>query len=188
MVWVSQIELEAGRLREKIERQQDEDGLGGGTGNTFEKLKEHAAAAEKLINKFRLLLRTASLFYMISAYFDPMVLHNEDATRISQPDTTTNALLVTLQQLREKSNSLLDSALWNKKETLRIRKEDMEKEIQRLVYETQEEKKFFADGIGQLEGQLSRIRDPQGIVRMAIAFDSAGNPEHVKLLSESQEG
>jgi hypothetical protein len=182
MGWVAQIVGEADQLHANIEGQSDVDGWGGGTGNTFGKLKEHARAVERLIHTYRLLLRTASLFYMTSAYFDPMALRDRDVTRILQPDAATNALLRALQQLGEKSKTLLGSAVWNTAETLRLRQQYMEQEVRQLDGQTCEEKKFFADGMGRLERQLSRIGDPQGNVRMAISFDSAGNPEHVKLV------
>lgn len=185
MVWVAQIELEAGGLRERIEGQGDEDGFGGGTGDTFGKLKEHARAAKRLIHKYKLLLRTASLFYMTSAYLDPMALRDRNFTRILKPDGAADALMSALQQLAEKSEKLLSGAIWNKKITLLLRQKDMEQEVQQLGGQTLKEKRCFSDGMGRLEGQLSKIGDPQGNVRMAITFDCAGTPANIRLVSES---
>lgn len=182
MGWIAQIEQEAGQFLKRIEGQGDEDGLSGGTGKTFEKLKEHSIVAQRLVRKYRLLLRTAGLFYLTLAYLDPMALRDRDAIRILQPDAATNGLLFALQQLREKSETLLGSALWNKKETLKARQEKIMQEVQKLGGQTREEKKCFADGMVRLESLLSRIGDSQGIVRMAITFDSEGNPKHVKLV------
>lgn len=184
MAWNSQIKQEAEGLREKIEKQKDEDFFG--TGDTFEKLKEHAAAVEKVIKKFRLLLRQANLFNLISAYLDPMTFRDKDAIRIFQFDPAEHALFLTLQILRWQSNCLLRGAIWNRDETLREREEEMEVKVHVLEYRTRGAKKSFTSGMSQLENYLKGIRDPQGKVRMAIAFDGAGNPEHVQLLSESE--
>lgn len=185
MFWIAQIEQEAGQLHERIEKQGDEDGLGGGTGNTFKKLKKHADDEERLIRKYRLFLRMASLFYMISAYLEPMGLRNRDVARILQLDAATKALLRALQELGTQSEKLLGKAIWNKKDTLKKRQQEMVQVVQELRGQTQKEKKFFADGMGRLKKQVSRVGDSQGNVRMAITFDSAGNPEHVKLVGGS---
>lgn len=182
MGWVAQIVLEAGRLHKRIKEQGDEDGLGGGTGKTFEKLKEHAGVAEQLIRKYRLFLRMASLFYQISVYLDPMALRDRHVTRTLQPDAATKALLFALQQLGSKSEILLGKAIWNKKSTLSQRQQEMVQEVQKLNGEIRNEKNILADSMGRLERQLNKIGNSKGHIRMAITFDNAGNPEHVKVV------
>lgn len=181
-IWVAQIEREASRLDKRIKNQGDVDGLSGGTGKTFKKLKEHVGATERLIRKYRLFLRMASLFYMISAYLDPMALRIRDVTRILQPDAATNALFCALQQLERKSDTLLGRAIWNKKATLYKRQQELVEKVRNLNCQIRDQTIFFAEGMDRLERQLNKIGHSQGHMRMAITFDNGGNPAHVKLL------
>jgi len=179
MIWIKQIKEEARRLAEIIKIQVNEDGWSGGTGKTFKKLEEHTRSLKRLVSKYRLLLGVASIFYITSAYLDPIALKNNDAARFLRAETG-GYLRIANFQLVMKSDELLTSSAWNTSSTLKLRKQKIRQAFCQLAEEIPQVEKDFTDGMGRLKNRLNRIGDSKGNVHMAITFDSDGNPEHAE--------
>lgn len=177
MVWFAQLERESDRIRESIEKQGDEDSWGG-TKNTSNKLEEFIKPLGQLIQKFKLINRTSILFNITSAYLEPISYGKSSYTKIDPPDV----LIDVIFQLENKSKFLLDCAIWNTSNTLKKRQNRILNETSLLDRLAKEEMSLFEDSMDKLESQLGRFVDSQNKIRMAIAFDSEGNPDNVAIM------
>ncbi len=144
-----------------------------GTGDTFNKLKGLVERVRPLLARRELFLNLASALDFVTAYLDPT---QRNYSRMSVDEDRWSDLL---EQFRNavsvQESALMGKAFWNSGETLQLRKDklrSMTSDYHRLGNDQQASylKVRYA-----LNESMSRLIDPSGNVRIAIAFDCQGN-------------
>jgi hypothetical protein len=178
--WNAQVKREADRLGKQIEEQEDTDTFG--TGDTFEALQKHAEEARRIVQKYQLFLRTASIFYLISAYLDPLSLNDADADKILKANKPYGAIKEMLHGLDDKSSELLKEAAFNRSETLQKRQDEIGDASKEVLGLAEKEAKTFQIGIECLTASLENLRGREEKFRLAVKLDASGLPERVDIL------
>ena len=171
--YVSRIKLEEdmSSLISKISALTDSDTFG--TGDTFNKLKGLILRVEPLLARRECFLHLASALDFVTAYLDPA---KRNYSRMSVNEERWNDLLEKFRgAVSARNAALLGKAFWNSSETLQLRKDkliSMTSDYHRLGMDQQASYLKVRHTLGE---SMSRLIEPSGNVRIAIAFDGQGD-------------
>lgn len=170
--YVARIKLEEdmSSLISKISTLSDSDTFG--TGDTFNKLKGFILRVEPLLARRERFLHLASVLDFVTAYLDPA---KRNYSRMSVNEERWNDLMEEFKgAVSAREAALLGKAFWNSSETLQLRKDkliSMTSEYHRLGMDQQASYLKVRQALSE---SMSRLIEPSGNVRIAIAFDGQG--------------
>lgn len=168
--WRNKLEEDLSSLIKQISTLTDSDTFG--TGDTFNKLKALIERVSPLLRRRELFLNLASGLDFVTAYLDPA---QRNYSRMSVNEERWNDLLDQFRNaISEQESTLMGKAFWNSGETLQLRKDklkSMTSDYHRLGNDQQASYLKVRDALNE---SMSRLIDPSGKVRIAIAFDGQG--------------
>jgi len=168
--WRNKLEEDMSSLIRQISTLSDSDTFG--TGDTFNKLKGLIERVRPLLARRELFLNLASALDFVTAYLDPV---QRNYSRLSVNEELWSALLEQFSKaVSARDAALLGKAFWNSGETLQLRKDklrSMTSDYHRLGNDQQAS---YLQVRHALNASMSRLIDPSGNVRIAIAFDGQG--------------
>lgn len=173
LVWIEELTQDAGHLKSQILGQRDLDGWGG-TEHTYEALMAHVSSAQSLLEKRNVLLRLLALLNVGMAYIDPLGKQSLTVSQtLARPDTF-EAISGVAGSLRDRSNQLLSTAFWNKKQTRHERRDEVVGKSDLILKNDREEYASYNATMERLDASLKTIRRSNGEIRMALKFDGTG--------------
>ncbi|MFJ1254267.1 hypothetical protein [Cupriavidus sp. CuC1] len=181
MEWVVQLRLEGEALAKRILAQNDVDSLGG-TENTHKALLGHADSARRLVQKRNLLLRLMALLNVCKAYVDPLNRQSLPVVSESGVDDPLKAMTGVSGSLRDRANQLLSKSLWNKQETLEVRRGEVIDNAEAMLTLAAGQQRSYDRMMNQLKDRLGRLQHDDGKIRMALSFDSNSEISAVAML------
>lgn len=176
--WRNKLVEDTSSLIRQISSLTDSDTFG--TGDTFNKLKGLIDRMRPLLARRELFLNLASALDLLTAYLDPM---QRNYSRMSVDEDRWNDLLTEFRNaVSFQESALMGKAFWNSGETLQLRKDklrSMTSDYHRLGNDQQGS---YLKVRHALNESMSRLIDPSGNVRIAIAFDGQGNVDSAAIL------
>lgn len=180
MQWIEQLQLEASRLKDDIQQQQEIDTFG--TGETHKALVAHAGKVNSLLQKRDVLLRILALLDIGTAYLDPTA---SGKWALSLGDKCSKSFLEIDELLttqRDRSIQLLSNALFNRKGTLEERRKELVGQNENMRLLTLEHQKAYKATADMLSQHLKKYRDEHQPIRTALTFDQHGEVCKVSML------
>ncbi len=180
MQWIEQLQLEASRLKDDIQQQQEVDTFG--TGETHKALVAHAGKVNSLLQKRDVLLRILALLDIGTAYLDPTA---SGKWALSLADKCGKSFLEIDELLttqRDRSILLLSSAVFNRKGTLEERRKELVGQNESMRALTLEHQKAYKATADLLSQHLKKYRDEHQPIRTALTFDQHGEVCKVAML------
>jgi len=169
--WRNKLEEDLISLISQISSLIDADTFG--TGNTFERLKSLIERIRPLLKRRELLLNLASAINFVTAYLDPA---QREYSQISVNEAHWSELIDRFKNaVLDRESALMGEAFWNSNETLQLRKDKLRAlsfDYHRTGTDQQEN---YLKLRNSLTESMSRLIDPSGSVRVAIAFDGHGD-------------
>jgi len=169
--WRNKLVEDMASLIRQISTVTDSDTFG--TGDTFKKLKGLIERVRPLLARRALFLNLASALDFVTAYLDP-TQHNY--SRMSVDEDRWSGLL---EQFRNavslQESALMGKAFWNSGETLQLRKDKLRSMTSDYYRLGNDQQASYLKLRHALNESMSRLIDPNGNVRIAIAFDCQGN-------------
>lgn len=168
--WRNKLEEDMMSLINQIASLTDSDTFG--TGNTFEKLSNLINKIKPLLKRRDLFLNLSSAINFVTAYLDPT---RREFSKIDTNNIKWGSLIEKYKDAAlDRESNLMNTALWNSKETLQLRKlrlRSLASEYERHAFDQQSS---YLDLQSALQSSMSRLIDPSGNIHVAIAFDSEG--------------
>ncbi|WP_267102818.1 hypothetical protein [Xanthomonas sacchari] len=168
--WRNKLEEDMSSLIRQISTLTDSDTFG--TGDTFNKLKGLIERVRPLLARRELFLNLASALDFLTAYLDPA---QRNYSRMSVNEEPWNDLL---EQFREavsvREAALLGKAFWNSGETLQLRKDKLRSMTSDYHRLGKDQQASYLHARHALNESMSRLIEPSGNIRIAIAFDDQG--------------
>jgi hypothetical protein len=176
--WREAVFSEMKSVLNKIDNQKDIDTFG--TGDTYIALKSHIETIDTLNDRYQLLLELANMFNFIAIYLDPQ---HKQFSRVEPKVTEWIKMVEEAEQLsRRKAVELIKSAIFNQDETLVLRQRDITSIAEKQKIYISIQQKNYHEQANRLSHHLDQLMSPQGEIRLAITFDSAGATKHVAML------
>lgn len=151
-----------------------------GTENTFNKLKEYITEAEKIAERYALLLRLSAISKAMLLYIDPA---GKKFTALQVDMVTWNELVGKLKAtLLEKADKFLSKAVFNERSTLDTRTECVGYQTKLFLHAITENQRWFTESCARLEGTRHAMLD-SGEIKVGLAFDEQGKVIRTALLS-----
>lgn len=177
-VWRAKVFNDFETLIEKINNLKSQDTAG--TENTFNKLKEYIAEAEKIADRYALLLTLGAISKAMLLYIDPA---GEKFTALQVEMGTWNDLVGELKAtLIDRADKLLSKALFNERATLDTRTEYIGYQTTLCLHVITEKQRWFTESCARLEDTRNGMLD-SGEIKVALAFDEQGKVIRTALLS-----
>ena len=169
--WRNKLEEDLISLINQISSLTDTDTFG--TGNTFERLKSLIERIRPLLKRRELLLNLASAINFVTAYLDPA---RREYSQISVNEAYWSELIDRFENaVLDRESALMGEAFWNSNETLQLRKDKLRALSSDYHRIGNDQQASYLKLRNSLTDSMSRLIDPSGSVRVAIAFDSQGN-------------
>ncbi|MCU8040416.1 hypothetical protein ACRN98_17870 [Shewanella oncorhynchi] len=151
-----------------------------GTENTFNKLKEYIAEAEKIADRYALLLRLSAISKAMLLYIDPA---GEKFTALQVEMGTWNDLVGELKAtLIDKADKQLSKALFNERATLDTRTEYIGYQTEVCLHAITENQRWFTESCARLEDTRNAMLH-SGEIKVGLTFDEQGKVIRTALLS-----
>lgn len=176
--WRAKVFNDFETLIEKINNLKSQDTAG--TENTFNKLKEYIAEAEKIADRYALLLRLGAISKAMLLYIDPA---GKKFTALQVDLDTWNELVGKLKAtLIDKADQLLSKALFNERATLDTRTEYIGYQTKLFLHTIGENQRWFTESCARLEDTRNAMLH-SGEIKVGLAFDEQGKVIRTALLS-----
>lgn len=165
-------------LIKNISNQEDIDVYG--TGETYKKLKSLVEKARPLSVRHELLMQLLSLTNVISAYLDPGRIR---FSKIRIDDEIWEDLVEQFKsETIKKSDEYLSHAKFNGKETLTLRKYEVQSEAEKQSQQLIIQQQAFDNRSNMLQQNLDKLLGDLGDVHVAISFDEKGDVKETAIV------
>lgn len=176
--WRNKLEEDITSLTSQISSTTDSDTFG--TGDTFDKLKSLIEKIKPLLKRRELFLNFASAINFVTAYIDPA---QREYSKISINETRWGELIDCFKDaVWNRETTLMGKSFWNSNETLQLRKDklrSLSSDYHRIANDQQANYLVLSTSLAE---SMSRLIDPSGNVRIAIAFDDKSNISSAAIL------